>query len=283
MRDSATEWRRWKLAFILVAVSVAAHSFDEPPACTHTIDLETLGREADRLNRASDVAGAIACLKKLVHLAPSSHLAWLQLGDAQRSAGQLEDALASLRKSVKLHGSKGIAHLLLAATAQSLEYVDEATAAYEKVLSLEPANSAALVNFANLLAPAAKANPNGKPAERKVRPTDRSRPHPQPCADVARCRTCRLQRCAHGIQLELLRAAIKHSPDLAEAHYNYADARYNAKDLDASLAAVKVRVLLTRQCTRTAHLFALLWAHTALHWKGAALTGRDCQYGHFAR
>ena len=263
MRDSATEWRRWKLAFILVAVSVAAHSFDEPPACTHTIDLETLGREADRLNRASDVAGAIACLKKLVHLAPSSHLAWLQLGDAQRSAGQLEDALASLRKSVKLHGSKGIAHLLLAATAQSLEYVDEATAAYEKVLSLEPANSAALVNFANLLAPAAKANPNGKPAERQVRPTDRSRPHPQPCADVARCRTCQLQRCAHGIQLELLRQLQQHRQQHAGRRRvagNLCDQRHEEADEDAEKLggeSAQAAQLFARPCGQAGALSAL--------------------------
>ena len=49
-------------AIILLVAAAAARSSDEPAACARTNDLETLGREADRLKRVRCVPGARCAL-----------------------------------------------------------------------------------------------------------------------------------------------------------------------------------------------------------------------------
>jgi Tfp pilus assembly protein PilF len=106
---------------------------------------------AKLLSLKHDEADEILALKEAVRIEPQSLRARLELGSAQRKAGQLTDAEATLTELLEDAPKVSAVHTELGDVYIQQHNVQSALAEWQKAVQLDPSNTAVLLNFGALL------------------------------------------------------------------------------------------------------------------------------------
>jgi tetratricopeptide (TPR) repeat protein len=209
--------------------------------------------------KRGEAAAAEAGYRRALELRPDDPEALCDLGELERGMGRLDAALETLSRAAQLRPDFALAHARLAQACADLGRPEPALVHFERALALHPCDPALECGAGNALRALGRFNEAAAAYASAAR-------HDSGCADAwCNLSTVCLDRGMTEAAADHARRAIAARPDLAEAHWNLAQALLTLGDFAQGWRKYEYRLL-----RRDAKELAFPWPV----WDGAPLAGR---------
>jgi protein O-GlcNAc transferase len=218
--ERAPEWSRAWFSLGVIRLSqrrlVDAEAALRAAAAREPLHAGSWGNLSVTLRELRRSAEAEECARRAVELEGGNALYWNYLGNARFSQGRWREAVHAYRQSISRNANDAQPWSNLGAAEQKAGNLQAALEAYERCLALDPANTAALTNYAYLL------NDRAQPAQAlAVLEQVLARDAQMPAAWVARGTAFRML--GDELQAEAAyRRALELNPERRETRFNLA-------------------------------------------------------------